>query len=234
MSCSIQVWTQTQSFSRLLFVRKWPKPCLRVCMFTSGLDTNSIFLCFLFVKNHWFAWRANQWITPHWGNTFSSAPPSNSLFSVSDPWRASWVDTAPFSGPRLASCVASRTTEIQGHCQVCRTRPRGPRTLSKTAYAYLDFAFVGKRTYSHWSLIVKSQQNRIELVTRPERPQNTFPPPPLLSSQSHGVRSHQVQPVQLCMLSHRPAIDARHPKPPLPGNSVVLPCTTARWHYNCN
>ena len=30
--------------------------------------------------------------------------------------------TAPFKGLRLASCAASRTTEIQGHLQVCRAR----------------------------------------------------------------------------------------------------------------
>ena len=43
---------------------------------------------------------------------FSSVPPSNSLVSVSD--------------PRLASCVASETTEIQGHRQVRRARCEGP------------------------------------------------------------------------------------------------------------
>ena len=107
----------------------------------AGLDTNSIFFCFLFVKNHWFAWRANQW--PLIGETlFSSVPPSNSLVSVSDPRRAFWADTAPFSGPRLASCVASGTTEIQGHRQVCRARRGGPRTPSTTTDANLDCAFV--------------------------------------------------------------------------------------------
>ena len=68
-----------------------------------GLATNSIIFYFLFVKkNHWFAWRANQW--PLAGETlFSSVPPSNSLISVSDPRRAFWADTVPFLGPRLAS-----------------------------------------------------------------------------------------------------------------------------------
>ena len=27
----------------------------------AGLATNSIFFCLLFLKTHWFAWRANQW-----------------------------------------------------------------------------------------------------------------------------------------------------------------------------
>ena len=84
---------------------------------------------------------ANQW--PLIGETlFSSVPPSNSLVSVSDPRRAFWADTAPFSGPRLASCVASGTTEIQGHRQVCRARRGGPRTPSTTTDANLDCAFV--------------------------------------------------------------------------------------------
>ena len=43
---------------------------------------------------------------------FSSLPPSNSLVSVSDPWRAFWADTAPFKGPRLTLCVSSGTTGI--------------------------------------------------------------------------------------------------------------------------
>ena len=99
-----------------------------------GLATNSIFSCFLFVKNHWFApWR---------GNPFFSLPPSNSLVSVSDQRRAFWADTVPFSGPRLALCVASGSTEIQGHHQVCRARRGAPRTPSTTTDANLDCAFV--------------------------------------------------------------------------------------------
>ena len=70
---------------------------------SAGLATKSIFFCFLFVKNHWSAWRANQWPLIR-ETVFSSFPPSNSLISNSD--------------PRPASCVASVTTEIQGHRQV--------------------------------------------------------------------------------------------------------------------
>ena len=51
---------------------------------------------------------------------------------MSDPLGAFWADTAPLKGPRLASCVSSRTTEIQGHCQVCCARRRGPRPTSRT------------------------------------------------------------------------------------------------------
>ena len=73
---------------------------------------------------------------------FSSIPPSNSLVSVSDPWRAFWADTAPFKGPRLASCVASGTIEMQGHHQVCRARRKGPRTLSRKTIKNNDSVFV--------------------------------------------------------------------------------------------
>ena len=129
--------------------------------------SGSIFFGFLFVKNlpvkNWFAWRANQ--RPHqWQSMeilFSSIPPSNSLVSVSDPQRAFWADTAPFSGPRLASCVASGTTEIQGHSQVCRARRGGPRTPSTTTDANLDCAFVANALFyaDPWFWKV----NRIEL-----------------------------------------------------------------------
>ena len=42
----------------------------------------------------------------------------------------------------LTSCVASGTTEIQWHCQVCRARHGGPMTLSTTADSNPDCAFV--------------------------------------------------------------------------------------------
>ena len=45
-------------------------------------------------------------------------------------------------GPRLASCVASGTTEIQGHRQVWYARRGGPRTPSTETDAKLDYAFV--------------------------------------------------------------------------------------------
>ena len=44
--------------------------------------------------------------------------------------------------PRLASCIASGTTEIQGQRQVWRARCGGPRTPSTTTDANLDCAFV--------------------------------------------------------------------------------------------
>ena len=58
-------------------------------------------------------------MTPHWGNKILFHSSSNSLVSVSDPWRAFWVIKAPFKGLRFATCVAPGTTEYKGHCQVC-------------------------------------------------------------------------------------------------------------------
>ena len=47
----------------------------------------------------------------------------------------------PFKGHPLASCIASGTTEILGHRQVCRARRRGRWTLLTTADANLNCAF---------------------------------------------------------------------------------------------
>ena len=49
---------------------------LRGCF--SGLDTYSILFCFLFVKNPWFAWRANLWPSAgkHYYLPFLPATPS--------------------------------------------------------------------------------------------------------------------------------------------------------------
>ena len=108
----------------------------------SGVATNSIFFCFLFAKKI-IDLPGGKINDPSLGKIlFSFVPPSNSLAVVSDPWRAFWTATAPFKGPRLASCVASGSTERQGNSQVCHARHGGPRTPSKTTDANLDCAFV--------------------------------------------------------------------------------------------
>ena len=71
---------------------------------------------------------------------FLPATPS----SLSQTLKGLTTATAPFKGPGLASCIASGTTEIQGHHQVCRARRGGPRTRSRTADANLDCASVKK------------------------------------------------------------------------------------------
>ena len=86
-------------------------------LWIAGLAKNSIFSVSFLWKLNDLPRGANKW--PLFGATlFSSAPSSNTLVSILDPQRAFWADMAPFSGPRLASCVASGTTEIQGHSQV--------------------------------------------------------------------------------------------------------------------
>ena len=110
-------------------------------------------------------------MTPHWGNTIlfhsSQQLPRLCLGSL----KGFQADRVPFKGPRLASCVASASTEIQGHRQVCRARCGGPRTPSPTTDANLDCAFVENALFLHRSLILKSRQTIIELVTRPDRDQ---------------------------------------------------------------
>ena len=71
-------------------------------------------------------------MTPRRGNAISSL--SGTLEGLFE------LKKAPFKGPRLTSCIASGTTEIQGHCQVCRTRHLGPRTPARTTNAQSRFA----------------------------------------------------------------------------------------------
>ena len=52
---------------------------------------------------------------------------------------------------------------------MCHARRVGPRTPSTTTDTNLDCAFVENALFS---FILKSQQNRIELVTRPDTDQN--------------------------------------------------------------
>ena len=75
---------------------------------------------------------------------------------------------------------------------MCRAKRRGPRTASTTTDANLDCAFVENALFLHRSLILKSHQNRIEVVTRPAiTPQLLF----LLSSwqlRPHSHRQHSI------------------------------------------
>ena len=49
---------------------------------------------------------------------------------------------ALLKGPPLAFCIASGTTEKQGHGKVCSASRGGPRTPSGTTDANLDGMFV--------------------------------------------------------------------------------------------
>ena len=88
-------------------------------------------------------------MTPHRGNTilFRSCQPSNSLVSVSDPWRAFWADKAPFKCPPLALCVAFRPSEIQGHRQVCRARHEESKNSVKNSWRKPWLCVCRKRTF---------------------------------------------------------------------------------------
>ena len=114
-------WTSLLLPSNSLSHRLWVHPRLnrdgvsrqRIPPHQPGLATNSIFFCLLFVKNHWFAWRARKIL-------FSSVPPSNSLASVLDPWRA--LDSPCALLPelqRIKDTVRSAVlgAEVPGHQQ---------------------------------------------------------------------------------------------------------------------
>ena len=125
-------------------------------------------------KNHWFSFRANFWILIR-EILFSSIPPSNPLVSISDPWRGCGEYGALHVAlNRLVdSCVASGTIEKLGHCQVCQARldVPGHRQKQPTQTAFVE------HTLFHRSLIVKSQQNKIELVTGPPSTDKQVPLP---------------------------------------------------------
>ena len=57
------------------------------------------------------------------------SPPSRTLEGLFE------LTRRPSRALNLASCVASGTTEIQGHRQVCRARRGGPRTPPTTTDA---------------------------------------------------------------------------------------------------
>ena len=80
-------------------------------------------------KNHWFAWRTNQW--PLVRLTLFPYPATPlSLFWTLE-WLF-WADAPSFTNPWFVSWVASGTPEIPGHRQVRSNRCKGPRTLSRT------------------------------------------------------------------------------------------------------
>ena len=99
----------------------WRKRCRPVsswrrCWPLRGDQVRALTHFFLFPfcgKNHRFACIANQW--PLIRKIFSFSVPN---INSSQTWRTFWADTAPFKGHQLASCVASGTTEKQGHRQV--------------------------------------------------------------------------------------------------------------------
>ena len=123
---------------------------------TLGLATISIFLFpFLLKKTLICPLLAGE-------TQFSSVPPSNSIVSVSDPWRALWANTAAFKRP------LTRLMRYFWNYRDTRTSS-GAATLGATSISSqrkLRLCSCWKCTFLHRYLIVNSQQNRIELVTR--------------------------------------------------------------------
>ena len=151
-------------------------------------------------------------MTPHRETLFSVVPTSNSLVSVSDPRRDFWADTAPFKGPRLTLCIASETTEIQGHRQVCRAGRGGTTTLSTTTDANLDWAFV-ENTLFYAQILDCEKSTEYNWVSDQTwspalmrwcflyLPLQGWPPPPLIvcSFQDHkGLSPDQHQVWEIC------------------------------------
>ena len=83
-------------------------------------------VCFL-QKKYWFAWRANQWPLMGWNIVIFF--PSRSF----GPLKGFYELTLRPSMVRNVSpsYVASRTTEIQWHCQMWQASQWGPRTQSR-------------------------------------------------------------------------------------------------------
>ena len=142
---SVPQWSRAHDHLQVICPGGWSFP---------GLATNSaILFCFLFVK---------KLMTPSQGNTFI-------LRSSQQLPRLCFGPLKCFlscHGPRLASGKAFRATNKQGHHQVCRARHGGPRTPKK-CWCKPELCVCWNRTFYHRSLILKSQQKRIELVTRP-------------------------------------------------------------------
>ena len=79
---------------------------------------------------------------------------------------------APFKVPQPGSCVGSWTRKKQGHRHLWSAKRGGLKTPSRITMVNLDCALAKKTTHVlHQSQIMKSHQNRIELVTRPSWPQ---------------------------------------------------------------
>ena len=116
---------------------------------------------------------------------FSSITPSNSLVSVSGPRRAFWTDTVPFQGLQLAWCVASGTTENEGHCKVCQSLGAAEVSTKNNADTNLSRAFVkiallfvipklgGGANWLCWS--VRTKRKNTAIFTGSSAPSQTFP-----------------------------------------------------------
>ena len=104
------------------------------------------------------------------GTLFSSVSTRNSLVSVPDPWRGLFELTVCLSRTLYSPRVLHRE-----HYRESRTPSGVPHLVQRSQDTAKNnwrkpwLCVCWKRTFVHGSLILKSQQNRIELVTRPGR-----------------------------------------------------------------
>ena len=108
---------------------------------------------------------------------FSFIPPSNSLVSIPDPWG----DMSPFKGhqPCLSLCFRNFW-----RCKDTVRFACYERLDEKKNDKNLDCVLAKNPPFLHWSL--KSQQNRFELVTRPDSQV-----PELYWGKAPGQKSHR-------------------------------------------
>ena len=66
----------------------------------------------------------------------------------------------------LTLCVASRNTEIKRHCQVYRTKRKGPQTPLKTSVTMFDCVVVNKHIFTH-SILIDEKAKMVEVSLRP-------------------------------------------------------------------
>ena len=123
-------------------------------LFVAGLATNSVCFCFLFVF----------FLFPHRGNTFlfrsSKQLPRLRLGPLKGFFELTRRPSRALNSPcaLLLELQRYKDTDVPLYARRSQdnVKNRTPKTLR-----------LMKRTFLHRSLIVKSKQNRIELVTRP-------------------------------------------------------------------
>ena len=120
---------------------------------------------------YWLIYLESKSMTPCQGWQRSRIPPpSNTLVSVSHTLRTSWANTAPFKGPQSCLVWCYRNYRDTYRCVTLGLAAEVARIWSVKNNCCKTWSCVCKwKHFLHRSLIVASQQNRIEIVTRPRR-----------------------------------------------------------------
>ena len=107
--------------------------CLRQLRGASQVwPRTQFFFCFLFVKNHQFAWKANWWSRVG-ERLLSSVPPSN-FVSVLDPWRAFISWHGALQGPSTRLVLGFQNYWETRYSQVSCARHGGPQDSFKFSW----------------------------------------------------------------------------------------------------